>query len=221
MTKSATTAGERALWAAIVAALFAAVGSGMGTVMWGFDVNQTGATFIVLWLLIFIVLASGWSDKELPPPGKKKAPTVADHTSVGRRSPPSAPSPTVKTTSATAPAPSSGTAQAAAVAPDPAPETPPEGRRPEALSSPRDGTADDLKQIKGIGPALEKLCHSLGFYHFDQIANWTAEEVAWVDANLEGFKGRVTRDDWVAQAKLLASGGTTAFAERVEKGEVY
>jgi len=46
----------------------------------------------------------------------------------------------------------------------------------------------------------------LGFFHFDQVATWTDEEVAWVDANLEGFKGRVTRDQWVAQAKELAKG---------------
>lgn len=96
-----------------------------------------------------------------------------------------------------------------------------EGNRPEALKSPRDGKADDLKQIKGIGPKLEKLCNSMGFYHFDQIAAWTADEVAWVNANLVGFKGRVTRDTWVEQAKTLASGGETEFSKRVEDGDVY
>ncbi|MDU8910553.1 NADH-quinone oxidoreductase subunit NuoE [Aestuariicoccus sp. MJ-SS9] len=95
------------------------------------------------------------------------------------------------------------------------------GTQPEALAAPREGGADDLKQISGIGPKLEKLCNSLGFYHFDQIANWTPEEVAWVDQNLKGFKGRVTRDDWVSQAKVLASGGETDFAARVKKGSVY
>ncbi|MDG1282681.1 MAG: NADH:ubiquinone oxidoreductase, partial [Pseudorhodobacter sp.] len=85
----------------------------------------------------------------------------------------------------------------------------------------RGGKADNLKAIKGIGPKLEVLCNSLGFYHFDQIANWTAEEIAWVDDNLEGFKGRVTRDAWVEQAKLLASGQETEFAARVKKGDVY
>ena len=42
-----------------------------------------------------------------------------------------------------------------------------------------------------------------------------------MDSNLEGFHGRVTRDDWVGQAKLLASGGETEFSQRVDKGEVY
>ena len=96
-----------------------------------------------------------------------------------------------------------------------------EGTRPEALDGPRGGKADNLKEIKGIGPKLEKLCNSLGFYHFDQIAGWTADEVAWVNANLQGFKGRVTRDEWVAQAKILASGGETEFSKRVDDGDVY
>lgn len=96
-----------------------------------------------------------------------------------------------------------------------------EGTRPEALDGPRGGKADDLKQIKGVGPKMEKLCNSLGFYHFDQIASWSRDEVAWVDANLEGFKGRVTRDTWVEQARVLASGGETEFSKKVEDGGVY
>lgn len=96
-----------------------------------------------------------------------------------------------------------------------------EGTRPAGLSEPRGGKADDLKQIKGIGPKLEKLCNTLGFWHFDQVAAWTSDEVAWVDANLEGFKGRVTRDKWVEQAGVLASGGETEFSKRVEDGDVY
>ncbi|MDU8929036.1 hypothetical protein RXV86_16705 [Alisedimentitalea sp. MJ-SS2] len=96
-----------------------------------------------------------------------------------------------------------------------------EGIKPAALDGPRDGQADNLKEIKGIGPKLEILCNELGFYHFDQIAGWTADEVAWVNANLKGFKGRVSRDNWVEQAKILAAGGETEFSERVDKGEVY
>jgi NADH-quinone oxidoreductase subunit E len=96
-----------------------------------------------------------------------------------------------------------------------------EQKRPEALKAARGGKADNLKEIKGIGPKLELLCHSLGFFHFDQIAAWTAAEIAWVDDNLEGFKGRVTRDNWVGQARILAAGGETEFSRRVDKGEVY
>ncbi len=86
---------------------------------------------------------------------------------------------------------------------------PPAVSRPAGLDAPRAGEADDLKRIRGVGPKLEAMLHGLGYYHFDQIAGWTAEEVAWVDSNLEGFSGRVTRDDWVTQARILAAGGTT------------
>ena len=96
-----------------------------------------------------------------------------------------------------------------------------EGERPEALDGPRGGVADDLKKIKGVGPKMETLLNSLGFYHYDQVAGWSDQEVAWVDANLEGFKGRVSRDEWVAQARLLASGGETEFSKKVDKGDVY
>ncbi len=94
------------------------------------------------------------------------------------------------------------------------------GTRPHGLQRARGGQADDLKLIKGIGPELETLCHRLGLFHFDQIAAWSADEIAWVDQNLDGFNGRVTRDQWVAQAKLLASRGETDFARRVKKGDV-
>ena len=96
-----------------------------------------------------------------------------------------------------------------------------EGSKPEVLAGPRDGGADDLKQIKGVGPKLEKTINALGFYHFDQIASWSDDEVAWVDANLTGFPGRVSRDNWVEQAKVLASGGETEFSKRVDQGDVY
>jgi NADH-quinone oxidoreductase subunit E len=111
-------------------------------------------------------------------------------------------------------APASSTAAPGASGPDAAP-----GLKPATLDAPKDGKGDDLKRIKGIGPKLAELCNSLGFYHYDQIASWTAEEVAWVDQNLEGFKGRVSRDNWVEQAKTLASGGETEFSERVKKGD--
>jgi NADH-quinone oxidoreductase subunit E len=117
---------------------------------------------------------------------------------------------------APAPAPKAAPAPAAPVMSAPA-----GGTKPSTLSAARGGSPDDLKKIKGVGPKLEAMLHGMGFYHFDQIANWTAAEVAWVDENLEGFKGRVSRDGWVAQAKILAAGGETEFSQRVEEGDVY
>ncbi len=76
--------------------------------------------------------------------------------------------------------------------------------KPELLSAPN-GEADDLKVIKGIGPKLEKELNGAGVYHFSQIAGWTEKEVAWADENLVSFKGRISRDNWVSQAKELAT----------------
>ena len=56
-------------------------------------------------------------------------------------------------------------------------------------------------------PSSKELLNEIGIYHLDQIAGWSAEEVAWADENLVGFKGRVSRDDWVGQAQRLVSGG--------------
>ena len=72
-------------------------------------------------------------------------------------------------------------------------------------SPPAEG-ADDLKKISGVGPKLEKLLNSLGIYKYDQVAAWSADDVAWVDARLT-FKGRIERDDWMSQAKKLTAGG--------------
>lgn len=93
--------------------------------------------------------------------------------------------------------------------------------KPEMLTAPRDGGADNLKEIKGVGPKLEALLHEMGVYHFDQIASWSETEVAWMDQNLKGFKGRVSRDTWIAQAQVLAAGGETEFSSKVGKGGVY
>lgn len=82
---------------------------------------------------------------------------------------------------------------------------PVEMARPRTLEAPLGGKADDLKLIKGIGPKMEQLCNRLGFFHFRQIADWTPQELAWVDANLEDFKGRATRDNWIGQARDLAA----------------
>ncbi len=90
--------------------------------------------------------------------------------------------------------------------------------KPAMMLAARNGKADDLKEIKGVGPKLEEMLHGMGVFHFDQIASWRAPEVAWVDDNLEGFKGRVTRDDWVSQARMLAAGGETAHSRQVSEG---
>jgi NADH-quinone oxidoreductase subunit E len=85
-------------------------------------------------------------------------------------------------------------------------------RRPVGRAAPREGGPDDLKLIKGVGPVLEAALHRAGVFHFDQIAAWTPEDVAWFEENLEDFKGRVVREGWVEQARELAERGETAHA---------
>jgi NADH-quinone oxidoreductase subunit E len=79
-------------------------------------------------------------------------------------------------------------------------------KAPATLKAARKGGPDDLKLIWGVGPKMEKLMNSMGFYHFDQVAAWSDENLRWVDRRLEGFKGRARRDDWIGQARKLASG---------------
>ncbi|EBA15230.1 NADH dehydrogenase subunit E [Roseobacter sp. SK209-2-6] len=91
---------------------------------------------------------------------------------------------------------------------------------PETLKEARGGLPDDLKLLKGVGPKLEETLNTLGFFHFDQIADWTEAEVAWVDSRLK-FKGRIERDGWIEQAKRLAVGDDTEFAKRAKKDGLY
>ncbi len=82
--------------------------------------------------------------------------------------------------------------------------------RPRGISAPRGGKADPLQRISGVGPKNEKVLHALGFFHFDQIAAWTVEQVTWVDDHLK-FNGRIKREEWIKQAKLLAEGNDDEF----------
>ncbi len=75
------------------------------------------------------------------------------------------------------------------------------------------GDPDDLTVIKGIGPKLNDLCHSLGVMRFDQISQWNTADVAEVDQYLK-IKGRIDRDRWVDQAKLLAAGDEAAHKDQ-------
>jgi large subunit ribosomal protein L22 len=79
------------------------------------------------------------------------------------------------------------------------------GRVDEALGVVYDSApseVDDLKEIGGVGPKLEDKLNSIGVYRFDQIANWTKENIAEFD-DLLSFKGRIERDEWVAKANEL------------------
>ena len=84
---------------------------------------------------------------------------------------------------------------------------------------PRSGAPDDLKRIRGIGVLIEKKLNSMGVAAYEQIANWTAADIDRVSQSLD-FKGRIERENWIEQARILASGGATEFSRRVDKGEM-
>ena len=76
---------------------------------------------------------------------------------------------------------------------------------PAALFTAPTGDPDDLKKISGVGPVLEKKLHAFGVTQFAQVAAFKKADIAKLDEALN-FKGRIERDDWVGQAKALASG---------------
>lgn len=78
--------------------------------------------------------------------------------------------------------------------------------RPLALERPVEGAPDDLTLIGGIGPRIQEVLNSLGIFHFDQIADWSPENIAWIDDYLH-FNGRVKREGWVEQAAILVGEG--------------
>ena len=81
------------------------------------------------------------------------------------------------------------------------------------------GGYEDLKRIRGIGVLIEKKLNSLGITAYEQVANWTGADIDRISQILD-FKGRIERENWVEQARILAAGGQTEFSRRVDRGEV-
>lgn len=172
-------------WAIAVAA--GAVASAVSFLLVGIEGNGSVAIGAVIATVVGIIFTIADS------PAKATAPRVA------APAPKVAPAPVIAAPAAPAeiaPAPQAGAVVSADA-----------GIKPEMLSGPV-GTADDLKQISGVGPVLEAKLNELGVYHFWQIARWTPAEVAWVDDAIS-FKGRITRDDWITQASKLAATSAT------------
>ena len=96
--------------------------------------------------------------------------------------------------------------KAAKKAEAPKAEAKPEPKKEAKKAAPKAAAgADDLKELSGVGPALEKKLHDAGVTTFAQIAAWTPEDVAAMDEKLS-FKGRIEREGWVAQAQEKTKG---------------
>ena len=220
----------------MIAAGFGILAFAVAKVVGGFDYTTSGFFAFLVFAAAAAFLCIPWGAKDrIPAPAADAGHADAAPAPVAAVTPAAAPvaaAAPLAAASAEAPAAAASAdvavlepaAKPAAAAPAPtaaadAPAAAGEGTKPKALSAPRGGQADDLKKLEGIGPAMEKLCHELGIYHFDQIASWGAAEVAWMDSNLKGFKGRVTRDKWVAQAKLIGEVGMEEFLRRAKTND--
>jgi len=208
---------ECALFSWGIAALVAVVAFAMLMLLGGWTFMQ--AAFVGAIVLVVGGVGLTWAfcsplpgPNEVTLPGQAAAEPVAE---------PVAATPTPAAATPPAPEPEPAAAEPAPAEPAPAaPAAEPVSAsgtpaKPQLLAAPQ-GAADDLKRIKGVGPKLEEKLNTMGVWHFSQIAGWTPEQVGWVDDSLN-FKGRIDRDDWIGQAKVLAAGGTTEFSERSGK----
>ena len=163
---------------AAIAGLVFVVALGVAYVL--YDLGLIGAVFVAIIVagVAGLALALGWR----PARNDRVAAAVA-------ATPAAAPAPAATSATPAASAAASGA-----------------GTKPATLAAARGGRPDDLRQLSGVGPKMEQTLHAMGIFHFDQIASWGPQELAWMDANLQGFKGRASRDGWVAQAKALAAG---------------
>jgi predicted flap endonuclease-1-like 5' DNA nuclease len=193
---------------------------------WGF---MQGA-FIGILLFLIVGAALSWiMTRPLPGPGEVKInapnPSAAPVKAEPVKAAPvqAAPAPTASSAPKAAPNPKAAetakkpAAKKAAAKKAPAKSAAVEARPGALTDSPRAGGADDLKRISGVGPKLEETLNSLGLWHFDQVAGLKKKDIAWVDERLR-FKGRIERDDWVGQAKVLAKGGDAASTQKKQKG---
>ncbi len=140
-------------------------------------------------------------DADLPPPpapGTQEGEIAASAASPG-------PASAAANTDATAAAPlgtdaeaGDGTPMAAALNKTAAPAAPASG-------------GDDLSRIKGVGPKLVALLHEMGVHSFADIAAWNDADIDRVDARLGRFQGRIRRDNWVEQARLLQTGDKAVY----------
>ena len=83
-----------------------------------------------------------------------------------------------------------------------------------AKPAPVSSIPENLELIKGLGPKVNTLLKGLGVTSFAQVASWTAADVSEIDAKLGAFAGRITRDNWIDQAQLLAAGDVAGFEQK-------
>ncbi|MEL6751821.1 MAG: hypothetical protein AAFO70_07050, partial [Pseudomonadota bacterium] len=118
------------------------------------------------------------------------------------------------------PAPAKPVEKAAVVAtPAPVPAKAPKPKPAPIAAAEAAKAPDNLKLVRGIGPQNEGRLNDLGVYQFAQIAAWSKKDQKEFGEALS-FPGRIEREEWVKQAKVLAKGETSDFSRRVSAGSV-
>ena len=187
--------------------------------------------FVIAWFLLSGSRKTKVTRDDAPgeKPGARRNQALIDAPPAAAKEPAAAPAPEPAPTPAPAPAP----AHAPAPAPVPTPRAEPAAaaagiggagaavgtavaEESEAAQQRPEG-ADDLTRLKGVGPKLAAQLQDLGVTSFAQIAAWDEADIDRIDDQLGRFKGRIRRDNWIEQAKLLNSGDTAAYEARFGK----
>lgn len=194
---------------------------------------------IVVGLLIMVVGIR--ASRKAPPKTERKlgedgSPYVASQERP-YMAPPPPPAPAPVPAAEAAPAPAPAPKPAPALRPAPAPKQPraaktAKGVAEEIATATTDvagevlgvdvarapaGPADDLRQLKGVGPKFVARLAELGITRFDQLAGLNANEVAHLDERMGPFQGRLAKDRVIEQADLLARGDIETFEETFGK----
>ena len=203
-----------------ISALFGLLAAAVALFAFAYSVPGAILIGLIVAVIVAIILWMGWQDTNSGNASDATTGTATTSTAAAR----SDATATAASPVAAKPAATKAAAKPAAAKPAAKAAAKPAAKaaaKPAVLAKARAGGADNLKMIKGVGPVLEKALHTTGVFHFDQVGAWTKADAEWFDDNVKGANGRVIRDGWVKQAKILAKGGTTEFSARVKKGGVY
>ena len=208
-----------------ISALFGLLAAAVALFAFAYSVPGAILIGLIVAVIVAIILWMGWQDTNSGNASDATTGTATTSTAAARSdATATAASPVAAKPAATKAAAKPAAAKPAAAKPAAKAAAKPAAKaaaKPAVLAKARAGGADNLKMIKGVGPVLEKALHTTGVFHFDQVGAWTKADAEWFDDNVKGANGRVIRDGWVKQAKILAKGGTTEFSARVKKGGVY
>lgn len=174
-----------------------------------------GIALVVLALVIWAVLRASRRAKVIDDGESLKRDVLDEGAARAGRNQALIDAPPAAVKPAPTPVPQAAPAPAPAPAPTPAPQLtamPAATAAPAPAATPAPASADDLTRIKGLGPKIAALLGELGVTSFAQIANWSDADIADIDAGLGRFSGRIVRDQWVMQAKLLSAGDEAGFA---------